>query len=338
MQKYCNYIVIIYIIDYLRFIKTSTSVTLFAAIVGPSAPAFLAIYLSRYSEQASVSRKQEFLLNITIRKEISEARRKHYEELSGKLERLKTFLIPLKARTTFTYQNPLLLDELEIGKIRDLIDDASIKNHMEGFHNNEHTFSIQKLVSFLEDVDKVIHDVKQFEEDILSETKSLLEQYSSITLDKTAKNINDKTCIGTDSLIIVLFNIWEELYNSRDITEQKFIDEHFPKMPGQNNLKNETIWDWYIGTPNLIFRNELILTYTDSLSANYDVLDIVRKLTFNISLNARFKDLYDRVRGINEYIWKAEKIIDEIKEKISTRCYKQVYNCCPYPEIDLSDS
>lgn len=322
--------------DYLRFIKTSTSVTLFAAIVGPSVPAFLAIYLSRYSEQASVSRKQEFLLNITIRKEISEARKKHYEELSGKLERLKKLLLPFKARTTIT--NLLLIGELDIDKVKDLIDDASIKNHMEGFHNNEHTFSIKTLVSFLEDVDKVIQDVKQFEEDILSETKSLLEQYSSITSDKTAKNINNKTCIGTDSLIIVLFNIWEELYSSKDITEQKFIDEHFSKRPGQNNLKNETIWDWYIGTPNLTFRNGLILTYTDSLSANYDVLDIVKKLIFNISLNARFKDIYERVRGINEYIWKAEQIIDEIKEKISTGCYKEVYNCCPYPEIDLSDS
>ncbi len=305
----------------LRFIKTSTSVNLFAAIVGPSVPSFLAVYLSRYSEQARVSRKQELLLNTSIRKEILEARKKYYEELSRKLDNLKKLIPPFEGRPTI--KNPLLVGELDIDKVKDLIYDASINNHIEGFHNNEHAFSIKKLACFLEDGDKINPDAKRFEEEILSEARTLLQQYSSFILDKTTKNIGGKTYINSDNLTIVLINIWIELYKRGNITEQEFIERCFPKRPSISNLKNETIGNWTIETHNLKFRDELILTRTGNLLDNYDVLDIIRNLILNTSLKAKFKNLYDRVRCINEYIWEAEKIIDEIREKISSEVIKK---------------
>jgi|ACXJ01.1.fsa_nt_gi hypothetical protein len=328
---------IIYVLDYKGFITTSTSVTLFAAIVGPSVPAFLAIYLSRYSEKARVSRKQELLLNISIRKEISQARKKHYEELSIKLERVKKLLVTIKPRKPSSYpENPLLVDEIETDKIKEFIEDASIKNHMEQFKNGVYNFSLQKLVDLSQDASKANQEVMGFENPILSELQSQLKPNSSITSDKTAKNIANKTCIGTDNLIIVLFNIWMELCNSKK-TEEEFIKVYFPQRPNLNNLKNETIGNWDIETPNLKFRNQLVLTYTDNLLANYDVLDIVKAIILTPSLLSKFKKLYENGEAINQYITKAKDIIDEIKLEISELRYIEAYNCCPYHEIELSN-
>lgn len=328
---------IIYVLEYQKFITTSTSVTLFAAIVGPSVPAFLAIYLSRYSEQARVSRKQELLFNISIRKEISEARKKHYEELSTKLEKIKELLVQIKPRMTTSYpKNPLLVDEIETDKIKEYIEDASINNHMEKFKNGVQDFSLQKLVDLSQDVSKVKHEVMGFENLILSELQRQLKPNSSITSDKTAKNTTNKTCIGTDNLIIVLVNIWMELCNSKN-TKEEFIKGYFPQRPKINNLKNETIGNWDIGTPNLKFRNQLVLTYTGNLLANYDVLDIVKAIILTPSLLSKFKELYEKTEAINQYITKAKEIIDKIKLEISEGRYTEAYNCCPYHEIDLSN-
>ena len=106
-----------------KYLQTSLSITLFAAIVGPSVPSFLAIYLSRYSEQASASRKQELLFDISTRKEISEARQKHYDELSTKAEEIIRFLPPSKQRNVDPSEylkNPLLGEQFQICDIKTL--------------------------------------------------------------------------------------------------------------------------------------------------------------------------------------------------------------------------
>ncbi len=334
---YIAVVLILYIMDSQRYFQTSTIVTIFAAIVGPSVPSFLAIYLSRYSEQARVSRKQELVLNISIQKEILEARKEHYKELSIRLEEMKSCLLPPNPRNIHPYpKNPLLLDKFETDKLKEFMKDTSVKQHLENYKVGMGNFSIQRLVDSLDDSGKVNQNVNDLESKILSELQKLLTSDDSIVANEVAVNTKNKTCIGTKSLVIVLANIWTDLFEHKNNNSEEFVKQHFPQRPNPSNLKNETIGDWNIETPNLTFRNTLVLTYTDKLLANYDVLDILKKLITSDSLKSEFKALYDRVTSILELIQNAKDLISKLQEQITNGQYWETFNCCPYNEVDLN--
>ena len=334
---YGLFTLILYIINSIGYLQISTTVTLFGIIVGSSVPAFLAVYLSRYSDQARVSRKQELLIDIDLRNKISAEREKHYKEVSSKLLELKKTISPFKIRIINEYPtNPLLVDELNPDIAKELADDTSIKNHMDKFKTGSGNFSIKKLASLLEESSTVREKVKEFENSILSKLEELLNISNSIVLNNNPENTRNKTCIGTNNLIIVLDFIWIKFYKTENATIDEFINGYFPGRPNATSLKNATIGDWDISTPNLKFQNSLNITDTDNLIANYDVLDIMKTLIVDSSLRSTFNGLYIRKEAIDEYTDTARNLIEGLIEKISSGIYGEVYNCCPYPEIDLS--
>ena len=310
-----------------KYLQTSLSITLFAAIVGPSVPSFLAIYLSRYSEQASASRKQELLFDISTRKEISEARQKHYDELSTKAEEIIRFLPPSKQRNVDPSEylkNPLLGEQFQICDIKALKEDESMKEHLERFKSKVDSFSFQKLIDLLEDNKKLNGDYEEFKTEISNELRVLTLSNNSITVSPVAQNINGKTDIGEDNLQRILLYLWKELYNNISESEEQFKNSHFPEKPSLSYLKNESTEYWNISTPNLTFKNILIIAIADNLSANYEVIEIVKNLTFNPQLRSSFITLYKRRKFIDEYIEDVKKMIKELKDKISKKPLKSL--------------
>lgn len=319
--------VIVFVLNCLGFVKTSTSITLFAAIVGPSVPAFLALYLSRYSEQALISRKQALLLSIRIRKEISEERRKHFENLANKLENIINYLKPISPRVTPS--NPLKIAELLNGNMKEIIQDDSVKNHL---NKSTTGLDLERLPTLSDDIKKFNLDIQNFEKQILDKTGMLLIDKNSFTLIDSAVAVKNKTSISKFSLTLTLANIWMDLQKNNNLTNCDYIQEYFPKRPDPSHLENKSEGDWTIETPSLKFRGQLILTYTDNLYFNYDVLDIIEKLVVDVSLLEKFKSLYRRKEEIDDYENKAQEIIEKIKEQITSGEYKKIFDCCPYHE------
>ena len=320
---------IIYVVEYMGFINTNSSITLFGAIVGSSVPAFLAIYLSRYSEQARIARKQRFYLNIRIRKEISEERKRHFQDLVKKLEKINSFLEPIVVRTYPS--NPLKIGELSKNNMEELIhciQDNSIRNHLGKYYRG---LDLEKLPSLSSDIQKFNLDVQKFEEEILKEAGKLLNAKDTFIFTDTARPENNKTSISKSSFFLTLINIWMDLQKNNNLTNYGYIQEYFPKRPDPSHLENKSVGDWTIETPRLKFR-ELVLTYTDNLYANYDVLDNIKKLLSNDALLKRFKSLYLRKEEIEDYKNKAREIIENLKEQIKSEEYNKIFDCCPYHE------
>ena len=83
-------IAVIAIFLYYFHYDITTILSFLGITISPSAPAFLAIFLSQYSEQANAVRKSEILSDIQIRKEIGKAREKHYDDVKKDLQELES--------------------------------------------------------------------------------------------------------------------------------------------------------------------------------------------------------------------------------------------------------
>lgn len=87
-----TYVIIAVIAIFLYYFHydITTILSFLGITISPSAPAFLAIFLSQYSEQANAVRKSEILSDIQIRKEIGKAREKHYDDVKKDLQELES--------------------------------------------------------------------------------------------------------------------------------------------------------------------------------------------------------------------------------------------------------
>lgn len=308
-------------------------VTLAGASIGPSVPAFRAVYLSRYTEQAEAFRKQSLLTDIGIRKEIKNERHEHYglmlpgiEKTMGELQAIIEVTIKGTPTDSLSIHAQIFPDKI---KNEDCF--TNLKKHLEMERINGEPFLFDKLFKLAEDIPKFDSEVAKFLDTVKDEINKKIVNALNISVDENLGAPRSGGVISLETTSNVLAALWNEWISAQGSPS---IDEFALKCVPVISIptKNSTVGAWKIGTPYLT-RNGLNISYCDTLSLNWKIYNAIRSIFLSSDFSDKFKKLALLGREIVDYVQNAKDLLNKVEDRIKDGNYNVVTDCCPYSEL-----
>lgn len=312
-----------------HFNYSVTTVLSFLGItVSPSAPAFLAIFLSQYSEQANATRKSELLYDIQIRKEISKARENHYNDIKNEVQELKSHI---EAIYNSSKKGECRIDSFQLPDL-DIDNDFLEKYNRAFLHLSELTQrkggditidflkSEINVVNVNSDISKIIDQLRQILNDVSK-------KHSEVILTEQTQTPKNGASMSEYTAIYSIFYIWNE---GKDRTRNmiKWINTLLNgKLPDRD--VSEDSMHLYSTSVNYI---NCTIAKTESFRYGLEVLDIISETLGISSLQTEFVSLLQKKKEID---YKRELLlsqIDHLIKEIDIHKYAGSAVCCPFPE------
>lgn len=331
---------VIYVAWFLFHFLELTVATLIGSVLGATAPAFIAIYLAMYSDQAESIRKQMFLTEIRIEKEIKETRQSHYEKLRIASESFECILNPIIQNIPgYPLDTLSFSDTVDVEKPTSIDNYDFFRNHIELEKMNGRSIVLEDFLGKIGTIPTFDAEVKSFKNEI---KKRVAEKFgdSSTTVSDATKGSHPGIVLYSEETMLTLLKLWNELITSNGFSCQnidKFADSNFPK-DGLTLDKGTTVGDWRIDIPYTEYRSVNILS-SDNLRHSLSLVCKIKKLFISekelcenyIVLFSKRKEIMDRVQGLID-------VIEKTNKKIQERNYARTSVCCPYPEYSRDSS
>jgi hypothetical protein len=290
--------------------------------ISPSAPSFLAIFLSQYSAQAEDVRKGERLKDIQIKKEISMALISHYKEVRKELNAL-----PIKMQNLSPRQAQFIDIHLEEENMS-IIDNASDNNVEKAilhFDDCNHGFldTFKKSESEVNVINEKIDALENKVLEFLEREKS-----SGINFAKRfTESKNSPNEIFGEEVFRAVYKIWSD--ESHCLKTISSLDSGLQgPIP-----KSFTLFECIsIQPPDIKFNGSLTLAQIDSYSSGMDVLCLILKLLKDTDLKSKYQSIVIECRNIENLRREFSTKYDEIIKKIDQNKLLNVLKCCPFHE------
>ncbi len=301
----------------------TTILSFLGVTVSPSAPAFLAIFLSQYSEQAEAIRKSEHLTDIQIRKEISLARTEHYKCIKGDLRNIESLI---KEQNIKSFNGIFEINVPILNEVRSKLNTYNTASlHLNNFCDPNEKHAIDGFLKS-DNTDLEFNDkVKQLEDEVAQTLEKLSKKYDYITLDCPATNPKPGASIGRFETVGSILEIWGSGKDGNQILIDWINNIKPCDSVSKNNLK--------LDRDKIEYRN-ITLAKTTGLEFGVKILNIIKEVLEKEDLRSKLCKLLTEKSEIEEkrriLLSQVEKLIYEIESKK----YSVVLECCPYKEYD----
>lgn len=324
---FLTYIVIAGIAGYLFYSKfdLTTILSFLGVTISPSAPAFLAIFLSQYSVQSEDAKKGERLKDIQIKKELSVALTNHYKIVRQELSELPN---KMDASVKSAGSISVLLEGLNMKLINDPFD-SSIEKAMLHFIAEASPPSKVSLDDFKKSEANVNTVNAELGEQKIKTIKFLTcsNHKATILVTETYKQRNgNQAVIYGDDVFNAAYRIWND-----DKKYNNTISELNKVITGPTPSGSIQIGDLSIDQQEIKW-NGTSLASTDSFNSGVDVLGLILKLLQNKDIQAKCKNLELQRREICKLRDEFSEKINEIIKKIDRNELLEVTDCCPFHE------
>lgn len=303
----------------------TTILTILGITISPSAPAFLAIYLSQYSEQAKATRKNERLVDIQIEKEISNARKSHYGIVRVDLEGLRGQIPSIVPHNVDPIQN-FSIPDLNINESQ-LSQYASAVLHLNVTRRKEHDSSFEE---FLESEKKTIEfntDLKNLEKKVKEALDRLAKSNPDVEVrESLTPLVHNGAVISSEYAVLTILNIW---HNGEDTTRKiiTWVNDISERVPAELSYES----DLFLDSTSVRYNNIQISKIT-AFQYGVRALEMIRDIIADKSLQQEFIRLSNTAGLILKKRETLSTQIQKIIESIQNRNYKDIADCCPYKE------
>lgn len=301
----------------------TTILSFLGVTVSPSAPAFLAIFLSQYSAQAEDTQKGERLKDIQIKKEISIAFIRHYRDVKKELEQL-----PNKIQSYSRHRSLLIGIHLEEWNMS-IIDKAKINNVEKAIlHFKACNPGFLEMLNKSESkVNNINENIDELENKVLDFLKKNNKNNAINVANSSQQSTNCPNEIIGESVFRAVYDIWKDKDDSTKTISslEKGISGSIPTSP-------TTFGDIEIDKDNIMFQNSLRLAKTDSFKSGIDVLILILRLIKDDDLKSQYTSITSECNMIKELRGKFTENCDEIIQKIDRNELLNILKCCPYHE------
>ena len=311
----------------LYHVGVTTILSFLGITVSPSAPAFLAIFLSQYSEQAKAFRKSEKLADIQISKEISLARTEHYKSVKEKLQSIDSIII--SQNVTFSNQISDFRSQSLGTKLTETGEYKTAFLHISGTPHPDGENIVGEFLKSEEKCPELSKKIDALKTGVHQLVSQIAQSNPDIQISDHTNNLGYGAVIGTSSTIGAVLDIWGD---GRDKTQNviKWIESF---SNGATPDKSISKLDLTLESTSIEYLN-ITLARTEGFSFGIQVLNIIREILEHEDLQAKLEELAFAKRQIedkrNALQTKIEKLIDEIEKNR----YSVVLSCCPYREYE----
>lgn len=308
----------------------TTILSFLGITISPSAPAFLAIFLSQYSEQANAVRKSEVLSDIQIRKEISNTREKHYGDVKKDLLDLESSI-----------KRDLSIYEDEVGECRLddlLLPELSLDKDMLEKYNRAFwhlSVELQKdggdiVKDFIEaesTVSEVNGSVKRLGEKLKQILQGASKNYKDVILTEQTETPKHGASMAETTTVYSICKIWDE-GETKTETVIKWIESLLRSKIPEIDVSEDSM---VLHSTKVSYSN-CILANTEGFSYGLMVLGIIRDTLSRSDLQKEFTSLLQKIGKINDTRHRLLLQIDKLVREIDHRRYNGVAACCPFQE------
>ena len=303
----------------------STIVSILGIIISPSAPAFLAIYFSRYSEQARAARKSEQLADIQIHKEIRSARLAHYEDVSRELKIMREKIEPDRL-TNFNGNTDFKMDERDFYRpYRNDFKRALL--HLKLCNQSQDHDVWEDFLTSEKKVAKLNMGFDELKKGMTNRISDIAKSKSDVTVMPQTQTPIHGAVIGINPTSLAILRIWEERPDkTRHIMESidSIIKDKTPDTP-------KAVGDLELNRLEVNYLNTTCAKM-EGFKAGIQVLAVIREVMASKDLQGEFDRLLSIRSDIRSNRERLSSMIDDLIGKIEEKNYSKVAECCPYRE------
>ena len=290
------------------------------ATIGPSIPAFLTLYFTRYSPQA---RSTDLLNVLEISKVVNEKRTTHY---IAQLEPMIEIVSPHDQTITLGYYTLDFLDPFKLKEARNNENYHVLRNHL----------AIEKMMGDTFPSDRFLN----FDKEVVDHNESVHLFLNKISSDVLSKGDDLSLPHGSDiQYQNLLLALWRHCASANESTPSACVDDLMPRTDLENGLNTfGGVFKWefssYLSVTSPAYSFQLSVN-TSTIENSYKLYNAIRE---SYLLKTRFDEylkLESERKNMKDFSVEVRAVLERLKRQIDGNVYKGTVECCPHSTFDV---